>query len=76
MAKENRNQKNGLRAIRVMEGLTKVDLARLANISVSTITNIEDKNHVATEVTMQRIVNGLNAHSNKSYDVKQVFGHP
>jgi transcriptional regulator with XRE-family HTH domain len=71
---EKENHKNRLKIIRIMEGLTKVDLSRLAKISVSTITNIEDKNHIPTEVTMQRIVNALNLHSGKSYEVKQIFG--
>jgi len=64
---------HNLKNIRIKLGLTKAGFARLANVSVATISNIEDKNHTPRETTMHRIVIALNGHSGHDYEIEQIF---
>lgn len=66
---------NRLRKVRLAEGLSKAELARLAGISAQTITNIENSNHSARPETKHKIVNGLNRNPDKikTYAVEDVF---
>ena len=66
---------NKLEKFRVVEGLTKAELARLAGISSSTIRDGERENRELSEVTKHKIVRALNKRCSrdKPYSVEEVF---
>ncbi len=68
-------QKNNLKTCRIEAGLEKVDLAKLSSVSVSTINNVEDRDHNIKPEIKSRLVNGLNSssHTTKQYIVEEVF---
>jgi transcriptional regulator with XRE-family HTH domain len=67
---------NNLRTVRTQEGLKITELSRLSKVSDKTIRDIELGKILSTQVTKQKIVNGLNNNSSKSkkWVYKDVFG--
>jgi DNA-binding XRE family transcriptional regulator len=66
--------RNNLKIIREMEGLTKVTLAILANLSTKTISRIEEGRH-CPPVTQGKIVKALNRVPDKlrDYSLEDIF---
>lgn len=69
---------NNLRDIRESEGLSQLDLAALADVSIDTISDAENHTRQLKRKTQFKIVNGLNANPNKidrsrRYELKDVF---
>ena len=69
--------KNNLHDIRVKELLSIADLARLAGLSVKTISDIEHSRRTPREVTLHQIVNAINSNSKRirstEYSFDEVF---
>ncbi len=67
---------NRLRDVRIAEGLTITELARLSNLSTKVISQTERLLKEPTEVTKRKILNGLNSGRKaglKPYDFKYIF---
>jgi len=67
---------NRLKDLRITEGLTITELARLSNISTKVISQTERLLKDPTEVTKRKIVNGLNAAKKpgqKPFDFEYIF---
>lgn len=67
---------NRLKDIRIAEGLTITELARLSNLSTKIISQTERFLTEPTEVTKRKIVNGLNAAKRagqKPYSFEYIF---
>lgn len=64
-----RRGNNNLEIIRLEEGLTRTELARLSRLTVNTIRKLEeDEDHNAREVTKRKVVRGLNSNPNRIRD--------
>jgi transcriptional regulator with XRE-family HTH domain len=56
---------NNLRDVRESEGLSQSELARLARVSVTTISEAENRTRAIGKRSRKKIINGLNANPNK-----------
>lgn len=70
--------KNRLREFREHEGLTQPELARLADVSVGTVSDAENGRGPLKKVTQNKLVNGLSVNSKKrdkthTYSWEEVF---
>lgn len=68
--------KNRLRDLRIAEGLTITELARLSNLSTKVISQTERFLIEPTEVTKRKILNGLNTvkkPGQKLYEFEYLF---
>lgn len=68
-----------LRMIRVAEGLSQAELAKLSGISAATISDIENGKKSPRDLTKHRLINGLNTNPKKiregNYVVEDAFPH-
>lgn len=65
---------NNLRKIRLELGLTITQLAGLSGVSTATIGRVERENKIVSDLTKNRIVNGLNkVATKKEIILEQIF---
>jgi len=68
--------KNRLKEVLAKEGVTPVELARNAGLSVATVTKVAKKQHSVLDSTKTRIVQALSHLTGNNYRVSDVFPPP
>lgn len=68
--------KNRLKEILAKEGVTQVELARKAGLSVATVSKVAKKQHSVLDSTKKRIVQALNNLTGNNYRISDVFPPP
>ena len=68
---------NNLREVRLKEGMTAAAIGRLAGVNERTVRDVESGKRPAREVTLHRILNGINGNPNRirkqEYTFDEIF---
>lgn len=67
-------QKNRLKEIRISEGITASALAKSSDVATRTIARAEKGEKMPKEVTLYKIVKGLNRLTGKNFSFQELYG--